>query len=223
MSQFKGKREIRKLRELIRRYKNEGYAIYADYMDYERPESVGGFIPDLVVKKGDQVIIIEIASDKSLPHLGDKLNRLSEYASSQRGTRFDLVVTNPRPRISYKEKIISSEYLLKDLQRKLFREIRRLYDQRDYETSFLILIKVLESVMKELAVKRKIVTPRRKVSISQLNNILFERRVLSRDDFSFVQEILNYRNRIIHHPQRIEKDRLLDYINFVSTLLKTVK
>lgn len=223
MNELKGKREIRKLRELIRKYKSQGYEIYADYPEFERPQSIAGVVPDLIVKKGDQEIIIEITSDESLPNLEEKLRQLSEYAAARRGTRFDLVITNPRPKISYREKINSCEYLLGDLQRNFLREARHLYNRRHFETSFLILCRVLESIMKELALKKKIIRPREKISINQLNDILSERRVLSRDDFTFIQEIFNYRNKIVHRLQKIEKGRVQEYINFVSTLLKTIR
>lgn len=223
MNSLKGKREIKKLHELIRKYKSQGYEIYADYLDFERPRNIREFVPDLIVKKGDQEIIIEIASDESLPNLEEKLRQLSEYAADRRGTRFDLIITNPRPKISYREKINSCEYLLGDLQRNFLREARHLYNRHRFETSFVILCRVLESLMKELALKKKIIRPHEKISINQLNDMLFERRVLSRDDFIFVQEILNYRNKIVHHLQRIEKKRVQEYIDFVSTLLKTIR
>ena len=223
MSRSKGKRENRKLRELIRKYKDQGYEIYADHLKFERPRSIAGVVPDLIVKKGDQEIIIEIASDENLPYLEDKLKHLSEYAASHEGTRFDLVITNPRPKISYRERSISYEYVLGELQRNLLREARQLYDQGRFESSFLILCRVLESLIKELALKKKIIAPHKRVLISQLNNMLFEKRVLSRDDFIFVKEILDYRNKIVHRLLRIEKERVREYIDFVSTLLKTIR
>jgi len=223
LSKSKRKREVRRLRELIRKYKNEGYEIYADYLDFKKPQSIAGVVPDLIVRKGDQEIIIEVISDESLKRLEDKLKRLSEYAERHEGTRFDLVVTNPRPRLPYQERIKSCEYLLRNLQRNLLREARQQYSQHHFEFSFLILCMILESLIKELAIRKKIIPIREKMSISQLIDVLFERGILSRDDFAFVQDMLDYRNKVIHGLKHIQKERLHEYIDFVSTLLKTIR
>ena len=223
MNKLKGKRELKRLKELIREYKRQGYEIYANYLDFERPRNIGEFVPDLIVRKGDQEVIIEVTSDESLRHLQDKLKRLSEYAADHDRTRFDLIITNPRPIRSREEKLASCKYLLEDLQRSLLREIRKQYDKENFQVSFLILCQLLESLLKELALKKKIVEPSKKISIRQLNSILFESKALSSDDFLYVKALLNYRNRIIHYVEKIEKDRLREYIDFVSSLLKTVR
>jgi len=223
LSKSKGKREIRRLRELIRKYKNEGYEIYANYLGFKKPQSIAGVIPDLIVRKGDQKIIIEVISDESLNRLEDKVKRLSEYAERHEGTRFDLVLTNPRPRLPYQERIKSCEYLLGNLQRNLLHEAKQQYSQRNFEFSFLILCIILESLIKELAIRKKIVPIHEKMSISQLVDMLSERGVLSRDDFAFVQKMLDYRNKVIHGLQQIEKECLHEYIDFVSILLKTIR
>ena len=218
--------ERKKLRELIRMYKREGYEICADYLGYEKPRVIAGIVPDLIVRKGDREIIVEIVSDKSLPHLVNKLKLLSDYAAQHRGKSFDLVVTNPKARRSYisiEDRKLFYEYLLEDLEGKLFLEVKKLYERGYFEASFRVLFRLLGSFLRKIAYEKRVVQLKRKMSTREVNSMLFENNILTKDDFVFIKKMIDYRNEVIHHRKLIQKRRLENYIDFVSTLLKSAK
>ncbi len=41
-------------------YKNRGFKTFADLPGWEKPKSIGGFIPDLIARKGKREIVVEI-------------------------------------------------------------------------------------------------------------------------------------------------------------------
>lgn len=91
------KREREKTAEIAREYQKQGYKVFADLLGYERPYSISGFVPDVIAKVGDRVIITEIKASGSLKAKNKAIKQLARYAKEHPGTRFDLVVTNPRP------------------------------------------------------------------------------------------------------------------------------
>jgi len=91
------KREREKTAEIAREYREQGYKVFADIPGYERPYSISGFVPDVIAKIGDRVIIIEIKTSGSLKTKSNAIKQLARYAKEHPGTRFDLVVTNPKP------------------------------------------------------------------------------------------------------------------------------
>jgi len=226
MIQNKGIQERRKMRELIRMYKREGYEIEADYKDYGRPRPISGIVPDLVVKKDNREIIVEIVSDKSWPHLVEKMKILSEYAEKHVGTSFNLIITNPRTKrlhLSSEERELACEYLLKDLESKLLLEVRRLYDRGQTEASLLILFRLLGALLRRIACDRRLKPPKKVMSTKEANLLLYENRILTRDDFVFINRIIRRRNDLIHRRKPVIRHLLKSYIEFISTLKKSIK
>lgn len=90
-------RERTRIAKLARDYKARGYQVYAELAGYESPDNIVGVKPDLVAKKGDETIIIEVKTRDTTKSGKDKIEKLARYAKSIPGARFDLVMTNPRP------------------------------------------------------------------------------------------------------------------------------
>ena len=90
-------RQIARISKLARDYKNLGYQVFAELTGYKSPDVISGVKPDLVAKKGDETIIIEVKTRDTTKSNKDKIEQLARYADSRPGTRFDFVMTNPRP------------------------------------------------------------------------------------------------------------------------------
>lgn len=91
-------RERRRIARLAQDYKAQGYQVYTELAGSEAPESIVGVRPDLVAKKGDETIIIEVKTRETTEVGREKIEKLARYAESVPGTRFDIVMTNPRPK-----------------------------------------------------------------------------------------------------------------------------
>lgn len=59
-------------------YENNGYKVKADLPDYAKPKKIGGFIPDLIVKKAKVEKVIEIETKQS-----DKIDQEQQTAFKQ--------------------------------------------------------------------------------------------------------------------------------------------
>lgn len=216
------KLEMRKLRDLIKEYSSLGYEVFAEYKSFQKPEAIGDFTPDLIVKKDDQTIIVEIATKSKLPSLNEKMKQLSQYAAENENVRFDIVLTNPKPRLSREEKKILNETLLSDAQQQLFLESRELYEKGYYESSYLVLNILFDIILRKFAIKNKVIEIQEEVPIMNLANLLFESRKISRDNLMSIKRFQECRNRIIHYFYRPEKQELQEYINFVSHFIDRV-
>ena len=214
--------EKRKLKDLIDEYSRLGYEVFAEYKGYQRPEVIGDFVPDLVAKKGDKIIIVEVVTKRDLPRLGNKMEQLSEYADRNENVRFDIVLTNPKPRLSKEEKKVLNETLLSDIQKHLFMNSRDLYEKGYYESSYLILTILFENILRKFAIKKRVIDIHKEVPIIDLANLLFESGKVSRDNLVSIKRFLEYRNRIIHYTFKPEKQDLKEYINFVSYFIDRV-
>lgn len=61
-------------------YKNNGYKVKADLPNYAKPKKIGGFIPDLIAKKGKKEIIGEIETKKSNEADKEQQDAFKKYA-----------------------------------------------------------------------------------------------------------------------------------------------
>ena len=91
-------RERRKIVELASDYKAKGFEVSANVHGFESPRTIKGIKPDLVAIKGDEIIIVEVKTSASAKRSKETIEQLARYAKESPGTRFDLVITNPRTR-----------------------------------------------------------------------------------------------------------------------------
>lgn len=214
--------ERRKLRELIREYSKLGYEVYAEFKGYPRPDKIGDFTPDLILKKGDQKIIVEIATSRDLKSLGKKFEQLAGFAEDHENVRFDIVLTNPKPRLSEEEKRISKEVLLNDIQNRLLEDTKELYEMGYYDASLLMLSVLLENALREFAIKKKAIEIHEEVPTMKLVSLLGEKGIISKSNLISIKILTDYRNRIIHKSYRPDKQKVREMLDFVSYFAKRV-
>ena len=208
--------EERKLRELIKEYSKSGYSVYADFKGYPKPEKIGNFTPDLILKLGDQTIIMEIATSKSLRNLRKKVEYLARYAEEHENVRFDIVLTNPKPRLSREERQISKDVLLRDIQNRLLAEAEELYKTGYYNASLLLLNTLLENALKEFAIRKKALGLHEKIPMIRLASKLRRQGIISKGNFKSIERLFDYRNRIVHKSYQLDRQTLVEMLDFVS-------
>ncbi|MDA2916002.1 hypothetical protein MYX64_04045 [Nitrospinae bacterium AH_259_B05_G02_I21] len=94
-----GKRDShdRKVREIARKLKSQGYRVKADLHTYDKPDPIGRdkYIPDIVAKRGDSAIIIEVDTPKTK---SSKQISAFKRSAAQKGGEFRHVTVKPRSR-----------------------------------------------------------------------------------------------------------------------------
>jgi hypothetical protein len=217
-------REKRRLRNLIKEYSEMGYEAYAELKGYPSPEVIEGNSPDLILKKGNKIIIIEIASTQDLKRLSDKIQVLAKYADKRENVRFDVVLSNPNPRLSEKEKIKSKEILLDDIQTRLYREANQSYSEGFYRGSFLCLTVLLENLLQQKAIEKKAISISDKITMNKLLYVLRTNRIISDSNFKTINNFVKIRNKVVHQgfePTKETTDELFKFVSFFNKHKRT--
>jgi len=93
----KGETHDRKVREIARKLKSQGYRVKADLHTYDKPDPVGKgkYIPDIIAKRGDSEIIVEVDTAGT-----EDSNQLSTFrrSAAQRGAEFRHEIVKPKSR-----------------------------------------------------------------------------------------------------------------------------
>jgi len=89
----------RKVREIARQLKKQGYAVRADGVrGYKPPRPIGKEMrrPDIEATRSGVRKIIEVETPSSLRSDKEQLKTFTRHAAQKRGTSFKVVVTKPR-------------------------------------------------------------------------------------------------------------------------------
>ena len=214
--------ELRRLRKLIKQYLADGFEVFVESKNYPKPQAIEGFIPDLVAKKGEQTIIIEVVTNPNLKNLSQKMKVLSKYAESNDKVRFDIVLTNPKPRLDKSEKNLSNQVLLTDVQQRLFNASIESYKHGEYHASLLMLNILLENILRLYAIENKIIKIKEEIPTKKLAHLLLTKKKISEANYNSINQLIKDRNSVVHKLHRLEKEVIREYIDFVSFFIKRI-
>jgi hypothetical protein len=218
---------LRKLKELVSEYSNQGYEIFADLQNYPPPRLIGNFRPDLIAKKGDREVIIEIASRSEMDKIKTKLEKLAEYADKTKDIRFDIVLTNPRTNLVKDHKSESQRRLLRHVWQYLLKDVNASYRRKQYNTTFYLLYDLLKSMLEEQATAKGIVAISGRYTLTQIIESLLRSGLLNLEDYKSVKKLAIARNRMVHHGKEagfeIDKAHLADAKELANALVKNIQ
>jgi len=86
--------ERERLLELAQEYRQKGYEVLLPPKPEDLPDFLEGYQPDMVVRRGEEAVVIEVKTSRSLTSL-QYLRGLARAIEEHPGWRFELVVTNP--------------------------------------------------------------------------------------------------------------------------------
>ena len=91
-SQSKHDAEVRRT---AKKYKEQGYKVEADVSGFDQPSTIGGFRPDVVAKKGNKRVIVEVETPDSVDSARDQKQQkaFSQTAERSSNTKFTRKVT----------------------------------------------------------------------------------------------------------------------------------
>lgn len=218
---------LRKLKELINEYSNQGYEIFADFQGYPRPRIIGNFRPDLIAKRGDREVIIEIASRSEMDKIKTKMEKLAEYADKNKDIRFDIVLTNPRTSLAKNHKSESQRRLLKHVWQYLLKDVNASYRRKQYDATFYLLYDLLKSILEEQATSKRIIAIGGRYTLKQIIDSLLRSGFLDKEDYRSVKKLVIARNKIVHHGKEagfeIDKAYLADARELAKALVKNIQ
>ncbi|MFM8293842.1 MAG: hypothetical protein ACKN9E_04755, partial [Microcystaceae cyanobacterium] len=88
--------ERERLLQLAEEYRDKGYEISFHPNPEDLPDFLRNYRPDMVVRRGEEAVIIEVKSRRTLSSSSSQyLQNLAESVEQHPGWRFELVMTNP--------------------------------------------------------------------------------------------------------------------------------
>ncbi len=170
-------------------YRGKGYEVLFDApLDF-----LPGFRADLLVRRGDEVRVIEVKSRPSLA-ADPKISELARLIDSKPGWRFELLLVSEPEKLDSPEGARSFESG-KILQR--IEEAERSLQASLPEAAFLLAWSASEAVIRELLTAQGVSD----TSITSPGYVLDQgiyHGVISRDDYDALTRMRKYRNAIVH-------------------------
>ncbi len=139
-------RERQRLQRLAAEYRTRGFDVHIAPSGKELPSFLQGFRPDMIAKKGDINVVIEVTAQESLKSQRG-VQELATAVEGQRGWRFELVVTNPRPEpeVERASELVSERTITQRLA-----SVEGLRTEGNWEAALLLTWTVFEAEMRRM-------------------------------------------------------------------------
>ena len=170
-------------------YRSRGYEVIAGAaLDF-----LPGFTADLLVRKGDEVKVIEVKSRPSLA-ADPKIGELARIIESKPGWTFELLLVSEPEKLDSPEgaRSFESESIV---QR--FEEAEKALQAGLPEAAFLLAWSAHEAAIREVIAEQGVADSTITGPGYVLDQAVF-RGVISRDEYKTLREMLKYRNAIVH-------------------------
>ena len=170
-------------------YRGRGYEVLLQApLDF-----MPGFTADLLVRKGDEVKVIEVKSRPSLA-ADPKISELARSIESKPGWTFELLLVSEPEKLDSPEGACSfaSENIV---QR--FEEAEKALQAGLPEAAFLLAWSAHEAAIREVIAEQGVADSRITGPGYVLDQAVFH-GVISRDEYKTLKEMLKYRNAIVH-------------------------
>lgn len=196
----------RKLKEITKKYISEGFHTVESGL----PSFISRFQPDLVLKKGDEFLIVEVKTRENLKH-SKNLTKLAEEVNRHNGWRLELVVINPEKDSSKFESVPFYDQVDFDELESRLLESKSLFHSKFDIAALLLVWSVIEGTL-------LIRTSFKGRNLEKVGTLLKDAAVLgiiSEGTYAFLKSIGEERNRLVHGLQKSRKitkkevDRLL--------------
>lgn len=213
-------RERKKIAELAREYSARGYQVFADIPNYNSPLPIDEIKPDLIVKKGDETIIIEVKTSGSLKRSINTIAHLALYAKRVPGARFDLVLTNPKPQSSVQVKVKALQEELGAIQEGLLTDIDEAIKHNRTDLVVILASRLLEGLLVRTSVRKDIHIPPTEQTLHVLASKLASENIVSQSVLEFASKLQEQRNAIVHGRAIISTKDANDLYQKLIELLK---
>jgi uncharacterized protein YutE (UPF0331/DUF86 family) len=183
--------EKRKISELALEYQSHGYEVEFDATLPELPKSLKWFKPDLVARRGDETVILEVKSYAEISQ-NHKFAELVEYLNRLPGWRFEVVVVKPKTdRQRAKLELLN----IKEINR-LHSISAELTRTKNVSLGLIAIWISVEAMLRHLAKIGEVKLENQ--STRYVLKKLLSYGLLSQKAYQSFNECLDYRNQLIH-------------------------
>jgi hypothetical protein len=204
--------ERQRARALAEEYRSRGYEVIEEPSPAQLPDFLSGYRPDLLVRKGDEAIVIEVKSRSSLAQ-DAQIRDLAQLLQAKPHWNFELVIVGEGERISAPEgaRPFERDDILRGIE-----AAEKLLESGFPEAALLLAWSTSEATVRLLIEEEGIV-------LDHLNPPYILKQavmngVIARDEYNFLTNVIKYRNALVHGFKTIDFDPAL-----VSELISRTK
>lgn len=211
--------ERERLLQLAEEYRDKGYEISFHPNPEDLPDFLRNYRPDMIVRRGDEAVIIEVKSRRSLNSSSRQyLQNLAQSVEQHPGWRFELVMTNPEDAV-YSPKAESS---LQQPEIETRLQVARQLATQHPESAILYSWSLVEATL-------RLVAEHEGMSLQRLDPLYLVKQlvtegVISRSEYQLLMDALSLRNAIAHgfKATQITQESVYQLIDVAEQLLKTL-
>jgi uncharacterized protein YutE (UPF0331/DUF86 family) len=212
--------ERERLLQLAEEYRDQGYEV----LFHPTPEDLPGFLknyrPDMVARREDEAVIVEVKSRTSLRSPSTQyLRNLAEAVAQHSGWRFELVMTNPEDAI---DDLPSAESSLQEPEIKSRLQVVKELSTQHPELALLYCWSLVEATLR-LAAEHEGLTLQR-FDFRYLVKQLATEGVISRSEYQLLMNTLLIRNSIAHgfKTTQLTQGDIDELVNTIEQLLQAL-
>jgi uncharacterized protein YutE (UPF0331/DUF86 family) len=210
--------ERERLLQLAEEYRNKGYEVSFHPSPDDLPDFLKTYRPDMIVRREDESVIIEVKSRSSLNSSTQYLRNLAQAVEHHPGWRFELVMTNSED-ATYPSKAESS--LQKpEIETRL--EVAKQLATQHPESAILYSWSLVEATLRLVAEHEGLSL--REFDPLYLIKQLVTEGVISRSEYQILMDALSLRNAIAHgfKTTQLTQESVYRLINIAEQLLEAL-
>jgi REase_AHJR-like len=211
-------RERERERAIAEEYRSRGYEVIEHPSPEQLPQFLAAYHPDLLVRKGEEVIIVEVKSRSSLTR-EPQIWELARLVRAQPHWNFELVLVGEQEQLSVPEgaRPFAREDIIEGIE-----AAERLLAAQFWAAALLQAWSTLEATLRLLAEEEglalKGLSPLAVLTQATTNG------VISREDYRFLTRVMEYRNALAHGFTATDFDPTLvtELISLTKRLLQSI-
>jgi len=209
--------ERQRARIIAEEYRRRGYEVIEEPSQEQLPDFLSGYHPDLLIRKGDEAIIVEVKSRASLAK-ESQVSELARLLRTKPDWNFELVVVGEEDqwRAPAGARPFAREDILRGLE-----AAEKLLEAGFSEAALLLAWSASEATVRLLAEEEGIVLER--LTPLYILKQAAMHGVVSREAYHFLTKIVEYRNALVHgfKPIDFESTLVTELISTTQCLLQS--
>ena len=209
--------ERQRARVLAEEYRRRGYEVVEEPPQEQLPNFLSGYHPDLLIRKGDETIVVEVKSRTSLAK-ETQVRELARLLRTKPGWNFELIVLGEEERL--RAPAGAHPFNREDILRGLA-AAERLLKAGFADAALLLAWSALEATVRLLTEEEDIVLER--LAPLYILKQAAMHGVVSREEYHFLTKVIEYRNALVHgfKPIDFEPDLVKEIISMTKRLLQS--
>jgi hypothetical protein len=211
--------ERERLLQLADEYRNKGYNVLLHPTLEDLPSFFKNYHPDMIARRGDEAVVIEVKSRSSLNSSSTQyLRNLAQVVEQHPGWRFELVMTNPEDAPYFPK----AEGSLQEDEIELRLQVARQLATQNLDSAILYSWSLVEATLRLIA-EYEALSLQRFDPLYLVKKLVTE-GIISRSEYQLLMDALSLRNAIAHgfKTSQLTQESIYQLINLTEQLLRAM-